>query len=36
MATTNPPRPLSTLESFIIGGVAACCAVGAQRVGIGG
>ena len=35
MATTNgtkPPRPLSTLESFLIGGVAASCAVGAHRV----
>ena len=28
MATTKQPRPLSTWESFLIGGVAASCAVG--------
>ncbi|KAF9785776.1 mitochondrial carrier [Thelephora terrestris] len=27
MTTAKQPRPLSTLESFLIGGVAACCAV---------
>ena len=30
MATTNRPRPLSTLENFLIGGVAACCAVSTE------
>ncbi|KAF9650280.1 mitochondrial carrier [Thelephora ganbajun] len=27
MATIKQPRPLSTLESFLVGGAAACCAV---------
>jgi len=27
MATTDPPRTLSTIETFLIGGAAACCAV---------